>query len=613
MAVIRYPLYVTLDTNIFVSNKFDFGQDSTLGLLVKYVEAGKINVVLSNIVISEVAKHITEEGDKICGSVRKLRTDILKTASEEYIKQVGLDTLLQILNKQEIRNKSQSEWEKYIKKINPEIMDNTSIDLDKIISDYFNFNPPFENNDKKRKEFPDAFIANQIRERFGTDKQVAIVSDDKGFNKACGLADNHLFYNSLGDLYDAMNREETAYQDAVNVVISLMSRHIGEINARIKYNDCVEVYGLAYDKDGIADGYDYTETIVTTVRNTSCKIRTIDEITEKTVSATLLFTSKIDVECFYEDYENAAWDSETKSYLFLDTKKILEKHTARFLCRVEVHRDGKDLRIFPFKVILNGDSLCERIEDMAIENDYEQHIINQDREELGFCSLDGYEDYLEESLEESDFKSSIISLFDEINGLYGEYEEIATVYENLVEVLKSRNSKEIITILSSKFGEKINFPYPTDLDKILDAEVDEVLSWAEQMYDNMFALSEKVKLPDTISYGQVIEILENDKLYRLEMGQLLISPSEGDEEVITMDVKDEMGNAVAKGYIKLIVGFIHFDEDGGVGEALEDSIEYLCDDVISEVENIMENIRLKLQEEQIIAKKIEDVISQYEV
>lgn len=39
--MIKYPLYVTLDTNIFVSNKFDFGEDSTLGLLAKYVEQEK--------------------------------------------------------------------------------------------------------------------------------------------------------------------------------------------------------------------------------------------------------------------------------------------------------------------------------------------------------------------------------------------------------------------------------------------------------------------------------------------------------------------------------------------------------------------------------------------
>lgn len=57
-SMIKYPLYVTLDTNIFDANKLDFSQDSTLGLLVNHVKAGKIKIVLSNIVLKEVEKHI---------------------------------------------------------------------------------------------------------------------------------------------------------------------------------------------------------------------------------------------------------------------------------------------------------------------------------------------------------------------------------------------------------------------------------------------------------------------------------------------------------------------------------------------------------------------------
>lgn len=41
--------------------------------------------------------------------------------------------------------------------------------------------PPFENSEKKKSEFPDAFIAQQIRKRFGETEEVVIVSNDKGF------------------------------------------------------------------------------------------------------------------------------------------------------------------------------------------------------------------------------------------------------------------------------------------------------------------------------------------------------------------------------------------------------------------------------------------------
>ena len=50
--MIKYPLNVTIDTNIFEASKFDFGTDSTMRLLVKNVQNGKIKLVLSNIAVS---------------------------------------------------------------------------------------------------------------------------------------------------------------------------------------------------------------------------------------------------------------------------------------------------------------------------------------------------------------------------------------------------------------------------------------------------------------------------------------------------------------------------------------------------------------------------------
>lgn len=56
--MIKYPLNVTIDTNAFEANKFDFGTDSKMSLLVKNVKNGKIKLVLNNIVISEAEKRV---------------------------------------------------------------------------------------------------------------------------------------------------------------------------------------------------------------------------------------------------------------------------------------------------------------------------------------------------------------------------------------------------------------------------------------------------------------------------------------------------------------------------------------------------------------------------
>ena len=135
-------------------------------------------------------------------------------------------------------------WKKFLEKLNPEILNLSLVDLDGIVSDYFAINPPFESSEKKRKEFPDAFIANQIRKRFGEDEVIAIISDDKGFKKACGYSENHIFYQSLGELYNAINRQEREYKEIVRITNSLIGRYISEIEEEIKNEDCVAVHGL---------------------------------------------------------------------------------------------------------------------------------------------------------------------------------------------------------------------------------------------------------------------------------------------------------------------------------------------------------------------------------
>lgn len=181
----------------------------------------------------------------------------------------------------------------------------------------------------------------------------------------------------------------------------------------LKNEDCVEVHGLSYDKDGIESGFDYSDIEVVSVKNVSCRVRTIDEITDEIAWATLLGTVDMEVACSYEDYGNAIWDSEDKAYFYLETRTNLEKHTVRFAVRIELNRNENSIRIIPFKVTLNEDTLRDWFEITEDEeNDDEMDLINQEREDLGLYSLDRYADYLDENLIESSFMDDIVGKFE---------------------------------------------------------------------------------------------------------------------------------------------------------------------------------------------------------
>lgn len=179
MKKLRYPLNVTIDTNIFEANHFDFGTGSTMSVLAKQIQNGKVKLVLSDIVIREVEKHISNRVDEVCGKARKLRQDYLHILPEQYLTNIGLELYIQIPEKGTIHEKAQKVFADFISHCNVERLNTGGINIEKVLDDYFSVCPPFENSEKKRKEFPDAFIAEEIKNRFGSDETVAIISQDK--------------------------------------------------------------------------------------------------------------------------------------------------------------------------------------------------------------------------------------------------------------------------------------------------------------------------------------------------------------------------------------------------------------------------------------------------
>ena len=182
----KYPLAVTIDTNIFDAAKFILGAASTLRIIENYVRRGKIKVVLSDIVVRESKRHIADQVKKICGIMRKARAAALEESTEHLIRTIGLGEILRIVtNKDELISKGEEMFDDFLRTINTEILGADLIDVGLVLGDYFETKPPFENSEKKKSEFPDAFIAQQIRKRFGETEEVVSISNDKGFIRAC--------------------------------------------------------------------------------------------------------------------------------------------------------------------------------------------------------------------------------------------------------------------------------------------------------------------------------------------------------------------------------------------------------------------------------------------
>ena len=584
----KYPLAVTIDTNILDAAKYDLGDGSTLQLLKNYVDDGIIKVVLSNIVVRESKKHLAKQVNKACGIARKLRAEVLQESTEYLINYVGLSRLLEISkDKDALIQKSEELFDNFLTDINAEILGIDLINLESIIDDYFEINPPFEDGEKKRKEFPDAFIANQIRKRFGEAEDVAIVSNDNGFKKACKEAPNHFFFGSLGSLFDAINKEkEEAYAETINVIKELQFRIAHTLIEYIKSNENIEVRGLSYDKDGVETGFDYDESYLHNVSNIAFRVDSVDEMTDKYSKVTLLCKADISADCYFEDYANAPWDSETKEYVFVETIKMREEHTSRFECRIEVDRETKSYKIFPFTIILDDDSRKDRyeLEKQSVVN-YEQEIQDMDRVQLGFTPLGSYESYLEEALPDSELSNEIIERFEKINQLHCKFEDHSIIYDSLLEELDNSDPRYIIKSIYPKLLGISDIPHITDIESIEDREIEEIKNWINSKCEIASKISEDDTLPDTLNFGEsiIIKGVDNSEL-SFTIDEIEISPTEGSEEIIDIYLCNSKGERIS-GYIKLIVGYLNFDEDGGASDGIEEDIEYEFDEILKEIDS----------------------------
>lgn len=333
--MIKYPLYVTLDTNIFDANHYNFSEKSRLGLLKKHVKDNKIKIVLSDIVLREASKHIKQKAVEARNKFKKAKKEAEKVFPEEFLKTLGFENHLFLPDEKSLTDHSIQEFEKYIEDIQAEKLDISRINFIPIVDDYFEINPPFENNKKKRKEFPDAIISYEIKQRFDNSETVAIVSNDDGLKQALQSHSSFLFFSNLQDLYGALSKRDKDYDKAVAIIDELSEFILEQINEYID-DDCIEVRGLSYDKDGIPYGYDYDEYYLKNHKIRSIRLHVIDDIDENIILATLSVTGDFTADCYYNDYDYAWWDSEEKEYICVDTLHFIEKHKTRFACTIEV-------------------------------------------------------------------------------------------------------------------------------------------------------------------------------------------------------------------------------------------------------------------------------------
>ena len=146
---------IILDTNVFDSANYNF-QTGSLKYLEEYIAQGKMDLWIHNISVNEAKRHIkaklfdfiqTIRGNKIFKNTLLLEQkyrDVFASMEEESVVEDGVKA-----------------FDDYLTRTKARILNNTCVNIDDILSDYFSQKPPFGSG-KKKSEFPDAIMISSI-------------------------------------------------------------------------------------------------------------------------------------------------------------------------------------------------------------------------------------------------------------------------------------------------------------------------------------------------------------------------------------------------------------------------------------------------------------------
>ena len=217
---------------------------------------------------------------------------------------------------------------------------------------------------------------------------------------------------------------------------------------------------------------------------------------------------------------------------------------------------------------------------------------------------------LDNDLNGSPMAQTIIGFFEQYNDISSAYEDLAISYDDFYTCAKAKVSeddkKAFIASLSSEKRIPIDFS-----DNSNDNLLGDVCEWLSQKSE-MLSDKAEVRLPDIIGYGESISIVgANGQEYTLILDELHGIPDEGSEEMIEVSLKSNR-ETIARGNVKLTIGYLDFDENGGASDGIEDSIDYEVEDVLEALESLILKSRDELDDEQDLAASIKKCIEKCE-
>lgn len=306
-------------------------------------------------------------------------------------------------------------------------------------------------------------------------------------------------------------------------------------------------------------------------------------------------------------------DSTAKDNLHVDIQKDLAKknlenkteYVTQFskLIAIDLEAEVKEANLYEeFEKELRDNEEQERLLFDAELEDYE-------RESVGLSSLGDFENNFLDNFRESNFVETVVGLFERLNKCYSDAEELYYFYaEELPDFISATEIDSINTFIAKwneLFLENKEFLTELNIGGILN--IFDMLQGKATGYD----FSEYItSLPDYLDYGDNISFYgKNRKKYTLRMDELCLSCDNGESDQLDITLLNFKGEPLGMGSINLTYGFVEFNDEGNVGDACDEDIEYRTTDITYALENIVTEFEESIESDKNILEQLQSEFS----
>lgn len=229
--------YVFIDTSAYESKNFQFGKYA-LGKLEEFIKSEELTLIITDITIKEVEKHLREKAFEAAGLVKKIKKNAMFLRNTPDLPCYGI---FENISGDEIYDIVYKKFQSFLEIGNVENISVDSIKPSIVFEKYFSEKPPFGKKNKK-SEFPDAFVLEAINQAsLNMSELIYVVSTDPDMKKFCNSIDNLTYLEKVDDLIDLTIRNAEYLKEPVKfadlIYSYLETKIIDEIKSQIEAGD----------------------------------------------------------------------------------------------------------------------------------------------------------------------------------------------------------------------------------------------------------------------------------------------------------------------------------------------------------------------------------------